>query len=99
MVESGFAKYSVTNFDGENNDYISFKNDKKISNSNELLDFVAKSFNFPSAWLNKPKNTDCLKNVYKYADLGETENEKTSMCRIAELARYHKVFKFFKFYF
>lgn len=99
MVESGcLTKYSATNLN-DNNANISFKIEEKFSNSDETLGFDAQSLSLSTTWLKKSKNADykkdCLKNIYKYANSGETDNEKTSMCRIAELARYHKVFYFY----
>lgn len=95
MVESGcLTKYSATNLN-DNNANISFKIEEKFSNSDETLGFDAQSLSLSTTWLKKSKNADykkdCLKNIYKYANSGETDNEKTSMCRIAELARYHKL--------
>lgn len=94
MVQSGcLIKYSASNLH-EGNVNTALQAEGKFSNSDALLGFVAQSLSSSSVWTRRPKDVEKnngLKNIYKYANFGEAENEKTSMCRIAELARYHKV--------
>ena len=52
----------------------------------------------PEPWCGKHLNEQevPLKNVYNYANKKDT-NDKTPMCRVAELARYNKVGSFISF--